>query len=65
MAFAIERVSVGTPRIVATRAFATGVRLSAAITATISWPSANHPKAEEWKIAPKTASKIIFGQASD
>ena len=39
IAFSTERVSSGTPRICATCDLAVGVRSSAAITATISWPS--------------------------
>ena len=61
IAFSTEFVSAGPPRIFATCNFAAGVRSSAAITATISWPSANQAQAG-WanSIAPKTVNRKVL-----
>jgi hypothetical protein len=45
IAFSIERVSAGTFRICAACDLTFGVRASSAMTATISWPSANQAHA--------------------
>jgi len=60
IAFSTEPASSGTPRICATRDLAVDVRSAAAMTATISWPSANHaPAGYEDRSATKMPSKRI------